>query len=128
MRWTDYRAESIKYTNKNQEIKVCKFDPNMLNLEDYGGEKAKIMNVQIRILEKQDEEADYIKGGEIVSLTIMSVANQRIESYISGFIIKNDLGQTILGDNTLNAHTAERYNAIEKEKNRGKIYIYNTNA
>tara|TARA_B100000674_G_C37972562_1_gene977708 strand:+ start:3035 stop:4489 length:1455 start_codon:yes stop_codon:yes gene_type:complete len=124
MRWTDYRAESVKYTNSNQEMKVCKFDPNILSLEDYGGEKAKIVDVQIRILEKQDEEANYIRGGEIVQLTIKSVGKQVIKSYISGFIIKNDMGQTILGDNTLNTNRTEKYTTIEKGEEIEAIFIF----
>ena len=54
-------------------------------------------------------------GGEIVKLSIKLIVN-RIDNVIMGFILKNDKGLTLLGDNTYNAFTQTgRIGASEKE-------------
>ena len=46
-----------------------------------------------------------IKGGEIVKLSITGKIMSEIDNIIMGFILKNDKGLTLLGDNSYNAFT-----------------------
>ena len=52
--------------------------------------------------EKSKDKLGYIVGGEIVELEIKAKAQESIRNIICGFLLKNERGQTLLGDNTLN--------------------------
>ena len=87
----------------SQRISVSKFNADILNKESFGGTRAKITGVRIDNLESGELEVDNISGGEVLKLTIKAEAYEDLNGFISGFIIKNDMGLTILGDNTLNS-------------------------
>ena len=81
-------------------------------MEDYGGVEAKILETRLRNIGQENERLKIV-GGELVSLTIEFVANKEINSFIGGFIMKNDKGLTLLGDNS--------YNKIEsKQRSKAK--------
>ena len=102
-RWKDYRLGNAGINEISQRISVSKFNADILNKESFGGTKAKITGVRIDNLESGELEVDNISGGEVLKLTIKAEAYEDLNGFISGFIIKNDMGLTILGDNTLNS-------------------------
>ena len=53
--------------------------------------------------EKNMNGAKFIEGGEVVELTIEVDVIEDINSIICGFIMKNEKGLTLLGDNTDNS-------------------------
>tara|TARA_B100000674_G_scaffold418268_1_gene368602 strand:- start:1364 stop:2761 length:1398 start_codon:yes stop_codon:yes gene_type:complete len=107
-KWTDYRTEVINKSEAASEIKIVNVQDIGTNEESYGGETSKIINVRVKNLGSLDKEIDTIKGGELVELQIKCKAEEDIKSFICGFIIKNDKGLTILGDNTFNRFENQR--------------------
>ena len=80
------------------------------------GKKAIINSVNIENIDDPKKEIRTILGGEIVKLSIEGHIVNRIDNVIMGFILKNDKGLTLLGDNTYNAFTQTgRIGASEKE-------------
>jgi lipopolysaccharide transport system ATP-binding protein len=101
-KWTDYRQEIINQSDKANQLIISHFEDSILRSESFGTGKAQITDVALC-------EADGGKpvqialGGEIVVIRIKAVAHELIEKPVAGFILKNDKGLTLLGDNTLNA-------------------------
>jgi len=114
MRWTDYRAESKNLINNKGNMKITKFEDRMLSKENFGGTEAQIISVDLKNIEIDTQNTNYINGGEILRLNIKIKANKVIDGFIAGFIIKNEMGLTILGDNTLNNLQASNKYRIEK--------------
>ena len=54
-----------------------------------------------------------IIGGELVKLTIELTAKKNIKNLIVGFILKNDRGLVVLGDNTINKIDSEGEESIK---------------
>ena len=110
--WVDYRLEAIRYSDK-ENLEIMTLDKKSSEWETYGAEKAEVIEVKLTNFE-EEERIQYISGGEIVKLTILARANENIEKMIVGFIIKNDKGLTILGDNTYNSST-KRVESVERD-------------
>lgn len=108
-RWSDYRTQLINSSNYSNTIYIDKFDGELIQSEALGGESAKITSVSIEILDGDNESNSQIKGGEVVRLKISFLAKETITRPITGFILKNDKGLVLLGDNTANKF-------IEKEE------------
>ena len=108
-KWTDYRIEAMNKSKYTSNYKIMYFDDKSKNEESYGGTKAKITKVKLTSLETNNEICN-IGGGEIVRLTIVCETNIEVDSLISGFIIKNDKGLTISGDNSFNTTQMENIN------------------
>ena len=58
----------------------------------------------------EDKDLNVIIGGELVKLTIELTAKKDIKGLIVGFVLKNDKGLVVLGDNTFN-----KIESIEEE-------------
>lgn len=111
-KWKDYRTELINQSSYRNNIKLMIPEEANMQLEDYGGVEAKILDTRLKNVGHENERLKLV-GGELVSLTIEFIANKEINSFIGGFIMKNDMGLTLLGDNS--------YNKIEsKQKNKAK--------
>jgi lipopolysaccharide transport system ATP-binding protein len=100
--WSDYRHQIINASNQANRLTISRFDESVLQSESFGSGKAEIIDVAICDPE-QSVPMTVALGGEMVSILIRAVAHERIDKPIAGFILKNDKGQTLLGDNSLNA-------------------------
>ena len=72
--------------------------------DDYGGKEAKVIMAEINNLEEHTLN-NMINGGELVRLTIEALAYTELRDPIIGFILKDNKGQTLLGDNTYNGYS-----------------------
>jgi lipopolysaccharide transport system ATP-binding protein len=72
------------------------------NLSEANGWKTgagEILSVQLESLD--DGERDILKGGERVRMTIRALAHEAMDRPILGFLLRDRLGQDLLGENTL---------------------------
>ena len=105
-KWKDYRGELLDSIKERKYIEIMKnFDGNDCKISE--NKKAIIDSVTI---ENVNDANKYkcvrsIKGGEIVKLSITGKIMSEIDNIIMGFILKNDKGLTLLGDNSYNAFT-----------------------
>ncbi|AHF62527.1 ABC transporter, ATP binding protein [Synechococcus sp. WH 8109] len=102
LKWSDYRKEVINASKYANRIEISNIGDDITSKESYGGKKAKIIEILIKNHEKNGQ-IETILGGEIVELVIICRAEEEVENLITGFILKNNKGLTLLGDNTLNA-------------------------
>ena len=70
--------------------------------ETFSSDKLSIENICLRN-EESGEIVRSVWGGEIIELEIRAKILKNTKDIICGFIIKNDHGLTILGDNTMNS-------------------------
>ena len=101
-KWLDYRSKAINNSNQANIINIEKYDRIDIQKESYGGKEVRILSTKIVSVEGSQEDIKYVKGGEIVKITITAEACETIGNIIIGFILKNKQGINILGDNTMN--------------------------
>ena len=122
-RWTDYRTKAINKSNMANNIDIVQFKEGDGLEESYGGEIAKIKAGIIRLIE-ENGDANNLFGGEIVELTIEIDALQRMDNVIAGFIVKNDKGLILFGDNTLNGIPGEIIKKADKGSTISAKFIF----
>lgn len=91
----DVRHELISNSTKRNEIEVFEFDPNA---PSYGAGGAKVESVQV--LSPDGRSMPVITGGEEVTIRVECSTSQALDRPIVGFIVKNDRGQNLFGENT----------------------------
>ena len=105
----DYRAKAINNSNIANIINICRLGKNIDKLESYGSGEAEIKEVEITNLETLSKTSS-IMGGEIVRLEITLEVKHLIHNLIAGFILKNNRGLVLLGDNSENSLTIKKKN------------------
>ena len=103
-RWRDYRSIALNSSINANTIKVIEIENK--SLENYGGDKGRIKKTSIRN-EESGKVLQTIMGGEVVVLTIEAEILVPTKNLITGFILKDSKGLTVLGDNTLSALPAK---------------------
>jgi lipopolysaccharide transport system ATP-binding protein len=107
LRWSDFRHKSIDSGSRRNDIEICRFSDDVVQSESFGGQRAKI--VSIDLVDYEGERGlSVAHGGEIVRLDIDAKIEVDANNIIIGFILKNDRGLSLLGDNTLNGMPEER--------------------
>ena len=101
-KWQDYRAELINKSKLANKITIKRFEQKELQCEDYGGDLARIEAVTLTNIESS-QGINVIMGGELVNLEITITTHANIKNPIIGFLLKNDRGVTLLGENSYNA-------------------------
>jgi lipopolysaccharide transport system ATP-binding protein len=101
LKWHDYRTELINKTELANKMTIKKFKHKELQCEDYGGDLAKIKSVTLTNIET-NQGINVIMGGELVNLEIIATTYTCVKSPIVGFLLKNDKGVTLLGENSYN--------------------------
>ena len=64
----------------------------------FGDGRAQVTGLEIQ--DSSGRPLQLVKGGELITLTVEATCKDDIESPILGFIIKDKLGQALIGDNT----------------------------
>ena len=114
-RWKDYRADMMRDLCSDGNIRILK------NTEDVKdsvntGKKANIESVWVSSLQESSQQLCTIYGGEVIKLTIKAQALENIEQVIMGFLLRNDKGLTLIGDNTYNSLSKKtEIGALKKE-------------
>jgi lipopolysaccharide transport system ATP-binding protein len=112
-KWQDYRSKYVNQTVLANKLLIKKFNEHELQSEDYGGNIAKIQSVNLKNIEI-NKNTNIIIGGEIACLEIVVSAHDKIKNPIVGFLLKNDKGITLLGDNSYNNIELEKIKNLEK--------------
>lgn len=74
------------------------------NLSEANGWKSgagEIVSVSLSVLNGSTAAGDVLKGGELVKMAIEAVAREDMARPILGFLVRDRLGQDLLGENTL---------------------------
>lgn len=95
-RVVDQRAVYINNSNLRNDIEVFNFNPDSAG---FGAGGIEIESVQMLDAETQTR-LSYIVGGEEIQLQVIARAKIDLDRPIIGFLLKNHLGQYLLGDNT----------------------------
>ena len=115
-KWKDYRTDIINASKYKNDIRILMHNEEEIQSESFGGYDAKILSTEIENMEIGKKLKNIITGGELIRLTITFEARKKIDNFIVGFILKNDKGLAILGDNTYNKIEANQvYKAIKGE-------------
>ncbi len=101
IKWSDFRTKLVNSSNAANHISISKFDQKILDRETFGGERAEIKNLEL--VNISGKKQIKINGGEIVNLRLIAEIKEKTKQPIAGFILKNDKGLTLLGDNALNS-------------------------
>jgi lipopolysaccharide transport system ATP-binding protein len=110
--WLDYRKERINHSNLANFLKITKFEDSLLLSESFGNIRATIKSVSLR--EASTNRPLLVGlGGENVILRIEGQAHVNLQSPIIGFLLKNDKGLVLLGDNTLNSFAETKTNSVK---------------
>lgn len=98
----DQRLNFINQSNLRNDLQVFKFDPTAMS---FGKGGAQI--TEVSLLDTDGHSLAWIVGGETVVLRVVVHANERLDSPIVGFYVKDRLGQTLFGDNTFLSHQGQ---------------------
>lgn len=100
--WIDYRASTINSSSIANILAITQFEECLLSAESFGNGKAQIKKV--RLLESKTRKPILVgRGGERVILRVEAFAINHIKNPIIGFLLKNEKGQVLIGDNSLNS-------------------------
>ena len=75
-------------------------------------------------MKKKGKRLQTIWGGEIIRIEIGASIQADIKGIICGFIIKNEHGLTILGDNTMNSILKERTVDVRRGQNLKASFVF----
>lgn len=91
----DARKDFVNASSLRNDVLVSPFDPNAIK---FGAGGVEIFSVLL--MDTQDRPLSWIVGGEEVRLRIDFRVHQRLENALTGFLVKDRLGQALFGDNT----------------------------
>jgi len=91
----DCRLDFINHTNLRNDLEISDFYPQNMG---WGDGTSKVTDVLL--CDKNGRPANWIIGGENVSLVIKAKTMTTIENVAAGFQVRNKFGQILFGDNT----------------------------
>ena len=101
--WRDYRQDFLKQHGQPPLLEITPFDQALLTSSSFGTGEAEITAVHLRE-GRSGRPLLNAMGGERVELEIKAKAHADIQMPIIGFILKDERGLAILGDNTCVSH------------------------
>lgn len=118
--WVDYRAQILNSSSTPNLYAITQFEKALLTAESFGNGNAVIQDV--KLVDSTSYKSIRVgSGGTRVTLRIEALALSDIHSPIVGFILKNEKGLTLLGDNSLNQR-AETFTCKNKTLPKGARY------
>jgi lipopolysaccharide transport system ATP-binding protein len=114
--WIDYRTELINNSSSPNLFTITRFEKGLGDSESFGSGRAIIENVTLLDVASQKRIVAGL-GGERIRLRVDALSLDTITNPVVGFLLKNEKGLTLLGDNTLNQRTeprADSYRTLEK--------------
>ena len=101
--WRDYRQDFLNKNGHEPLLEITPFDQALLTTSSFGTGEAEISSVQLREA-RSGKPLLNAMGGERLELEIKAVSHADIHMPIIGFILKDDRGLSVLGDNTYITH------------------------
>lgn len=93
--YRDMRADLFNNSTLRNDIEIFQFDPNA----DSFGKGGAVIN-KVWLCDDQNRPLHWVVGGEKVILHVHCTAKQHIGRPIIGFLVINQFGQDLFGDNT----------------------------
>jgi lipopolysaccharide transport system ATP-binding protein len=121
--WIDYRKDRINNSNLANYLEISQFEEQLLTAESFGNGKAEIQSVLLLDAERQQPIAVGL-GGENVVLRIQGKANADILHPVIGFLLKNDKGLILFGENTINTFQVSSIGQIKFGLNLNSLYHF----
>lgn len=101
-RQIDPRQDLLDRSTLRNDMRILPFEP-----ESSGFGEHKVRIVYVSICNEQGRDIALALAGECVTLRIELVAEQAVDNAITGFYVKNRLGQLMFGDNTGLSHVGD---------------------
>lgn len=101
-REVDQRQEMLDRSTLRNDMRILPFQPDAEGFGEY-----KIRIVHASICNEQGQAVALVLAGECVTLRIELVAEADVGNAITGFYVKNRLGQLMFGDNTALSHAGD---------------------
>ena len=118
--WIDHRAQIINSSSTPNLFNITQFEKTLLTAESFGNGNAVIQDV--KLMDSTNCKPIRVGvGGARVILRIEALALSDIHSPIIGFILKNEKGLSLLGDNSLNQRT-ESFTSKNRTLSEGTRY------
>ena len=121
--WIDYRREAINSSNLANFLEITQFDTALQGSESFGNGEASVRDV--RLLDGRTGRPLLVAlGGERVCLLIEGVAHRDIAQPIIGFLLRNEKGIVLLGDNTNNGWGGQGATAVRAGQRYGASFEF----
>ena len=114
--WLDYRKDRINNSNLANMLEITQFPETLHQLESFGTGRATLRKVSLRDAASGQPLLVGL-GGKRVQLRIVGQAHATIQQPIIGFILKNQQGVVLLGDNTNNMFGQHRSAPVKDGSN-----------
>jgi len=111
--WQDYRHSLLNKGVQANVLTITRFKESILQAESFGSGKSTIIDVSLFEYGRTAEPLSVGLGGELVTLQIKATASSRLRDVMAGFILKNDKGLTLLGDNSFNTAPVQSIPVLE---------------
>ncbi len=108
--WIDYRTQLINNSSTPNLFTITRFEEELSNAESFGSGRAIIKDVTLVDVATQKRIVTGL-GGERIRLRVDALSLDTIDNPVVGFLLKNDKGLILLGDNTLNQRTEPKGSA-----------------
>lgn len=99
---TDLRQELLDRSQLRNDMRIFPFQPGT---DSFGEDRVRIIHVSI--CNEEGQPLAVALAGECITLRIDLVANESVDNAITGFYVKDRLGQLMFGDNTALSHEAD---------------------
>lgn len=107
----DQRLQYINQSNLRNDLEIFLFDS-----EGAGFGKGDARVVRVALTDEDGHSLSWIVGGEMVELHVEVEVLNGFSSPIVGFYIKNNLGQTLFGDNTYLTYAVDPINVSANDR------------
>lgn len=97
--WYDARQTVIDSSNLANNISICKFEDQARSFGDGG-----VTIIDAFLRDSHGRKLIGVQGGSQVAICFSFMAHKPLDSVIVGFLIKDRLGQVIIGDNNCIIH------------------------
>ena len=113
-KWKDYRHESIESVEETYRMRVKKFGNYQDIMENKDRGKCIVTDVRVTNYRNDASDDQFVMGGDLITLQIKCLSKAKINKMIVGFLLKNEKGLVLLGDNTLNMNDMKTEIAVKK--------------
>jgi lipopolysaccharide transport system ATP-binding protein len=101
------KTATVEQAAEDDQLPVLDYQTQLTvrnNLSEANGWKSgagEIVSVSLAVLGGSADDGDVLKGGEMVKMTVEAIAYEDMDRPILGFLVRDRLGQDLLGENTL---------------------------
>ena len=121
-KWTDYRKKYRNNGIESNQMRILKIEESNTNERSYGS--GEVLIKEVEMINTEDNYNSTFYGGEIVEIKIKVKGIRKTKGLIIGFMVKNERGQTMFGDNTYNRIESVDNIVIEEGEEIGAKFVF----